>query len=107
MKSNSVLTKLVLHLQPHSARLFLYVILETRKTKLGNKQERLQAHERQIHRLKRRIEELDHISNRYSWIRVAIFFIGLLLSILAFFIVGWWLSLVLVALTIITFSIVA
>ncbi len=74
---------------------------------MSNKQERLQALEQQINRLKRRIERLDHTSNRYSWVRVAIFFIGLLLSILTFFIVGWWLSLILVALTTITFSIVA
>src|SRR5437588_8157642 len=74
---------------------------------LSNKQERVQALERQIDRLKRRIDKLDRISNRYSWIRVAIFFIGLLLGILTFFVVGWWLSLILIVLTTITFSIVA
>ncbi|HZU01181.1 MAG TPA: hypothetical protein VFA10_16045 [Ktedonobacteraceae bacterium] len=59
---------------------------------MSNKEERSQALERQINRLKKRIERLDHTSNRYSWVRVAIFFIGLLLSILTFFIVGWWLA---------------
>ena len=74
---------------------------------LSEKQARLRAIENQIKRLQRRIDSLDHRSNRVGWLRVAIFFTGALLSTLAYFLVGWWLFLVGVAITLTIFSIVA
>jgi ABC-type multidrug transport system fused ATPase/permease subunit len=72
-----------------------------------NKQERFDALARQRARLQRRIEQLDSISNRYSWTRVAIFFLGIALSIAMFFLVGWWLGLALLLLAALAFTIVA
>ena len=60
---------------------------------LTEKQARVRALEHQIKRLQKRIAILDHRSNRIGWARVAIFFIGALLSLLTYFLVGWWLSL--------------
>lgn len=74
---------------------------------MSEKQARLRSLEQQIKKLQRRIAILDNQSNRIGWLRVAIFFSGALLSILAFFIVGWWLLLVGVMLTLAIFSIVA
>ena len=62
--------------------------------KLTEKQTRSLALERQIKRLQKRIATLDHQSNRIGWTRVAIFFTGALLSILVYFLVGWWLLLI-------------
>ena len=75
--------------------------------KLTEKQARLRALEHQIKRLQKRIAILDHQSNRIGWTRVAIFFTGALLSILAYFLVGWWLLLIGVVVTLTIFSIVA
>lgn len=72
-----------------------------------NKQERREALERQIHRLQRRIALLEDRSNRYSWIRVALFFGGVLLSVLAYFLVGWWLCGILAIVALAAFSAVA
>ena len=74
---------------------------------MSEKQARLRALENQIQRLQRRIDFLDRRSNRIGWIRVAIFFAGLLLSILAYLLVGWWLLLIGIVITLTTFSIVA
>jgi len=71
------------------------------------KQERIEALERQISRLARRIAILDKRSNRYSWTRVAIFFGGVVLSIFGYFIARWWLAAALALLAIIAFSVVA
>jgi ABC-type multidrug transport system fused ATPase/permease subunit len=71
------------------------------------KQERLCAFQRQQERLRRSIERLDTISNRYSWIRVAIFFGGLALSVVMGFISVWWFGLLLAVLALLCFSIVA
>ena len=71
------------------------------------KQARVLALEHQIKRLQKRIAILDYKSNRIGWARVAIFFIGALLSLLAYFLAGWWLLLIVAAVTIIVFSIVA
>ncbi len=71
------------------------------------KQERMEALERQIQRLKRRMTILNVRSNRYSWTRVAIFFGGIALAIAGFFLVGWWLSLLLAVLALVVFSIAA
>jgi len=74
---------------------------------LSEKQARLRALENQIKRLQRRIDTLDHRSNRIGWARVAIFFSGVLLSSLAYFLVGWWLLLVGAVVTLTIFSVVA
>src|SRR5689334_12801695 len=75
---------------------------------MGNeKRERQNLLEQQITRLSKRIDRLDRRSNRYSWVRVTIFFGGLALSIGAYFIFGWWLCLGLAAITVIAFAIVA
>ncbi len=75
--------------------------------KLSEKQARLRALENQIKRLQRRIAILDQQSNRIGWLRVAIFFTGALLSMLAYFIVGWWLLLIGLVVTLTIFSVVA
>ncbi len=62
--------------------------------------------ERQMERLSKRIGRLDRRSNRYSWTRVAIFFGGLGMSLLAFFVNGW-LCAALVVLTLLAFAIAA
>ncbi len=71
------------------------------------KQARVLALEHQIKRLQKRITILDNKSNRIGWTRVAIFFIGALLSLLAYFLAGWWLLLISIAVTLITFSNIA
>lgn len=55
------------------------------------KDTRLHAHQRQVRRLQRRLEQLQHKSQRYSWIRVGIFVGGPALSGIALFQVGDWL----------------
>ncbi len=75
--------------------------------KLTEKQARLRALEHQIKRLQKRIDILDHKSNRIGWARVAIFFTGALLSLLAYFLVSWWLLLICTMVTLTIFSIVA
>jgi ABC-type multidrug transport system fused ATPase/permease subunit len=74
---------------------------------LSEKQARLRALENQIKRLQRRIDFLDRRSNRIGWIRVAIFITGALLSVLAYFLEGWWLFLIGIAITLTIFSVVA
>jgi len=71
------------------------------------KQERIEALERQISRLTRRIKILDQRSNRYSWTRVAIFFGGIVLAFMGYVVARWWLALALALLAIIAFSVVA
>ncbi|HYB02799.1 MAG TPA: hypothetical protein VED37_21405 [Ktedonobacteraceae bacterium] len=72
-----------------------------------NKQAREIALERQIKRLQGRITVLEQKSNRIGWIRVAIFFIGALLSLMGFFLAGWWLLLICATITLIGYSVVA
>jgi len=55
------------------------------------KETRLHAHQRQVRRLQRRLEQLQQTSQHYSWIRVGIFLGGLTLSGIALFQVGDWL----------------
>lgn len=74
---------------------------------MTSKQERIDLLERQIVRLQRRIAVLDRYSTRYSWIRVAIFFGGLALSLLGGLLVAWWLGVGLLVLTLLAFGIVA
>jgi len=71
------------------------------------KQERKDALERQIARLTRRIIILDQRSNRYSWARVALFFSGIALTIIASIAKLWWLAVVFALLAIVVFSAVA
>jgi len=73
---------------------------------MDKRQERLDLLERQMERLSKRIDRLDRRSNRYSWTRVAIFFGGLGVSLLAFFVNGW-LCAALVVLTLLAFAIAA
>lgn len=73
----------------------------------SKKEERQRLLERGIERLRGRIDTLDRRSNRYSWVRVTIFFVGLGLSVASYFIVSWWLCLALALMTLITFAIVA
>ncbi|HWS84034.1 MAG TPA: hypothetical protein VN207_07215 [Ktedonobacteraceae bacterium] len=74
---------------------------------MNNKQQRLHVLEREIGRLERRIKALEPRSNRYSWIRVFIFFSGLALSLVMLIIVGWWLGLPLAVITMVAFGIAA
>ncbi len=74
---------------------------------MTTKQGRIEALERQISRLTRRIKILDQRSNRYSWTRVAIFFCGIVLAIVGYVIARWWLAITLALIAIIAFSIVA
>ncbi len=74
---------------------------------MNTKQERLQALERQIIRLQRRLSILNRRSNRYSWVRVAIFFIGVALTGVALWLLGWQGGVPLGVLTLLVFSIVA
>src|SRR5215469_9687466 len=71
------------------------------------KQARKLALEYQIKRLQKRIAALELKSNRIGWIRVVIFFIGALLSLLGYFLAGWWLLSICVAITLIGYSVVA
>ena len=71
------------------------------------KQERRDALERQIARLTRRIIILDQRSNRYSWARVALFFSGIALTLIASIAKLWWLAVVFALLATIVFSAVA
>jgi DNA mismatch repair ATPase MutS len=74
---------------------------------MDKKQSRLHLLEREIRRLETRIKMLEPRSNRYSWIRVLIFFIGLGLSFVMLVAVGWWLALPLAVITMTAFGIVA
>jgi len=74
---------------------------------VNSKQERIAALEREIVRLQRRIGQREAISNRFSWGRVAIFFGGVLLSVIGYFARGWLLALPLAVLTVVVYAFVA
>ena len=74
---------------------------------MTEKQARVLALEHQIKRLQKRIAILDQKSNRIGWARVAIFFLGALLSLLAYFLAGWWLLTMGAVVTLTIFSFVA
>jgi ABC-type multidrug transport system fused ATPase/permease subunit len=71
------------------------------------KQERILLLERQIARLRKRIENLDQRSNRYSWLRVSIFFGGLAVSVVVAMLTHWWIGAILLLLILLVFGVVA
>jgi len=74
---------------------------------VNKKQERVLLLERQIARLQKHIAALEQRSNKYSWARVAIFFVGLGLAVLVFFLLNHWVGLALGLITIVLFASVA
>lgn len=70
-------------------------------------QERLNALQRQLQRLGRRIAQFDRRSNRYGWTRVCIFFGGLLAGLGVGFWAGWWAGAACFVLALLVFSVVA
>ncbi|MCI0393450.1 MAG: hypothetical protein L0332_33100 [Chloroflexi bacterium] len=56
------------------------------------KEKRLQAHQRQIRRLQRRLVQLERTSYTYSWVRLAIFTAGMIASGAFLFLEGSWLA---------------
>ncbi len=57
----------------------------------NKKQERLQALENQVTRLRRRVAILNQRSSKYSWIRLAIFLGGFAISVIVYILFqGWW-----------------
>ena len=74
---------------------------------MKRKQERIHLLERQVERLQKRITALELRSNKYSWTRVAIFFGGLGLAILAFFLLNRWWGVGLAVVTFVLFAVAA
>ena len=74
---------------------------------MNRKQERIHLLERQIGRLQKRTALLELRSNKYSWARVAIFFAGLRLAVLAFFLLNRWLGGGLALVTFVLFAVAA
>ncbi len=74
---------------------------------MNRKQERISLLERQVGRLQKRITTLELRSNKYSWTRVAIFFVGLGLAILAFFLLNRWWGVGLAGVTFVLFALAA
>ncbi|GCF07741.1 MutS family DNA mismatch repair protein [Dictyobacter arantiisoli] len=71
------------------------------------KQERIQLLEAQIARLQRRVDAQTPRSNVYSWSRVAIFFVGIALSLIVAMLTIWWIGLIVFALAMVLFGVVA
>lgn len=74
---------------------------------MTTQQDRLTVLEHQINRLQRRLDGLNQRSNRLSWLRLAIFFIGIALCVVAFFLSGWPYALGLLIVVVAAFSIAA
>ena len=74
---------------------------------MNKKQARLSLLENSARRLQKRLDTLDKRSNFYSWVRVGIFFAGVLLSVLAWVLVGWWPALVGAVITMALFAVAA
>ena len=70
-------------------------------------QERRRTIERQLPRLQRRISQLDRRSNTYGWMRVCIFFAGLLISLCLAFLLNWWVGIICFLMAMLAFSIIA
>ncbi|EFH90177.1 MutS family DNA mismatch repair protein [Ktedonobacter racemifer] len=73
---------------------------------MEKKEERVHLLERQLQRVQRHIEQLDARSNRYSWIRLFIFFGGLAVSLVVGFLL-WWLGIILGVLSLLAFGVAA
>src|SRR5262245_65837950 len=71
---------------------------------LNPKQVRLAALERQIRRLDSRITALGRLSDRWSRIRLLVFFVGMALAFAASYVVGTALFWVIAAATLLTFA---
>jgi VIT1/CCC1 family predicted Fe2+/Mn2+ transporter len=71
------------------------------------KQGRVHLLERQVERLRKRIDRLEERSNRYSWARVTIFLGGLTLAALAFFFVNRWIGIAVAVVAVVLFTLVA
>ncbi len=65
---------------------------------------RLRILQRQIDRLGHRIDQLNTLNDQYSQVRVAVFAVGALASLVAFYALIIWLGLVLMGLTVVAFA---
>ncbi len=74
---------------------------------MNKKQRRLALLESQIRRLQRHIDTLEPRSNRYSWLRVLIFFGGLIISVILLISMGWWVAVPAFVVCMIIFGIIA
>ncbi len=74
---------------------------------MGNKEGRLAALENQVGRLERRLGRLRAISERYSWVRLAVFIGGLALVIVAFYLGGIWLGVPTIIVALAGFNLIA
>jgi len=71
------------------------------------KETRLAALERQLERVKRRLIWLRGRSNRYAWLRLGIFVVGVVATIAAFGTAGWPLGLAVIVVGFVVFNVVA
>ncbi len=74
---------------------------------MTKKQERIERLEGQIRRAQRHIDALTPRSNYFSWTRVAVFFGGVVLSVLLLVVFAWWVALPAFVLAMIAFGILA
>ena len=72
---------------------------------MSKQQERLDALENSVAHLQKRLAILRGRSDRYSWLRLAIFLVGVVLTVLLFFLAGWLWGLILAVIVVIAFSI--
>ena len=70
-----------------------------------NKQERLDALERSVQHAQKQLALLRVRSDRYSWIRLAIFLLGVAVCVLLFFLFGWLGGIPFTLITIVAFSV--
>ncbi len=70
-------------------------------------QQRLHTLENQISRLQRRLDRLNGRSNKLSWLRLGIFFVGIAACVAAFFLIGWPYALATAIVAIAAFSVAA
>jgi len=71
------------------------------------KQERMELLEGQVRRAQRHIDRLTPRSNSFSWARVAVFFGGLVLSVILLIVFAWWVALPVFVLALVIFGILA
>ncbi|HTI15464.1 MAG TPA: hypothetical protein VL461_13025 [Dictyobacter sp.] len=74
---------------------------------MTTKQERIHRLEQQIERLRRRIDANTPRSNRYSWLRVFVFFGGIIVSVALAILVDWWVALPVFVLAMVLFGVLA